>query len=426
VTDPDGSWYQQAKISAGDTGYRNHFGNSVAISGDGNTAIVGAFRDDPVDSGGTTYSNAGAAYIFTRSGVTWAQQAKISAGDKSNPDFFGWSVAISGDGNTVIVGEYRDDPVDSEGTIIVGAGSAYIFTRSDVTWAQKAKISAGDKDRFDGFGDSVAISEDGNTVIVGAPDSNDEVGSAYIFTRSGESWTQQAKIQAWDKDSGDYFGISVAISGDGNTAIVGAVLEDPEGVNEGGSAYIFTRSGGSWYQQAKINAGDTGVYDLFGYGVGISRDGNTAIVGASGNDPEGVTDAGSAYIFTRTGTTWAQQAKINAGDTGDNVLFGYGVAISGDGNTAIVGADGDDPGGVSMAGSAYIFTRSGVTWAQKAKISARDKEVDDLFGGSVAISRDGNTAIVGAEFEDSGGLFNAGSAYIFIPISRDYRMVVTD
>jgi hypothetical protein len=196
---------------------------------------------------------------------------------------------------------------------------------------------------------------------------------------------------------------------------------------------------GEWAQQAKIIADDKDVNDNFGSSVAISSDGNTAIVGAINEDPEepGVlttyTNAGSAYIFTRSNGSWTQQAKIDADDKGISDNFGSSVAISGDGNTAIVGAANEDPGGTTSAGSAYIFTRSNGSWTQQAKINADDKDPDDYFGYSVAISSDGNTAIVGAaneDPEDPGGTTytNAGSAYIFTlpPLSRDYRMVVTN
>jgi hypothetical protein len=435
---PDGNWTQQAKINATDKDDRDFFGRSVAISSDGNTAIVGAYQEDP---GGNDYINAGSAYIFTRdSNGNWTQQAKINATDNEANDFFGWSVAISGDGNTAIVGAPDEDP---GGTSYINAGSAYIFTRdSNGSWIQQAKINATVKDDRDNFGWSVAISGDGNTAIVGAnsedPGGNDYVnaGSAYIFTRSNGSWTQQAKINATDKEANDFFGYSVAISGDGNTAIVGAPDEDPGGTSyiNAGSAYIFTRSNGSWIQQAKIDATDKEANDFFGWSVAISGDGNTAIVGAYREDPGGndYVDAGSAYIFTRNSNgSWTQQAKIDADDKTSSDFFGWSVAISSDGNTAIVGARDDAPGGISaITGSAYIFTRSNGSWTQQAKINASDKAGGDNFGWSVAISGDGNTTIVGAYTEDPGGndYVDAGSAYVFaLPLlSRDYRMVVTN
>ena len=391
---------QQAKIQASDLQAGDSFGDSVSLSSDGNTAIVGARYED---TGG---AEAGSAYIFTRSGSTWTEQAKIQASDKEAGDYFGDSVAISGDGNTAIVAAQFED------TGAADAGAAYIFTRSGSTWTEQAKIQASDKEALDYFGYSVFISGDGNTVAVGAPFEDTSVGSAYIFTRSGSTWTEQAKIQASDKEASDRFGISVSMSGDGNTVIAGAYKEDTGG-SDTGAAYIFTRSGSTWTEQAKIQASDKEATDRFGYSVSISGDGNTAVVGAYLEDT-GADRAGSAYIFTRSGSTWTEQAKIQASDKEAVDFFGGSVAISGDGNTVAVGSEGEDTGGAN-AGAAYIFTRSGSTWTEQAKIQASDKESLDYVGktGSVSVSSDGNTVIVGAVGEDTGAA-DAGAAYIFV------------
>ena len=273
-----------------------------------------------------------------------SQQAKIQASDKQAGDKFGYSVSISGDGNTAIAGALFEEY----------GGSAYIFTRSGTTWTQQAKIQASDRQASDFFGSSVSISSNGNTAIVGAmfeDTGGSSAGAAYIFTRSGTTWTQQVKIQASDKQASDNFGVSVAISDDGNTAIVGAYTEDTGGTNAG-AAYIFTRSGTTWTQQAKIQASDKATNDLFGYSVSISGDGNTAIAGALFEEY-----GGSAYIFTRSGTTWTQQAKIQASDKQASDNFGWSVAISDDGNTTIAGAYNEDTGGTDT-GAAYIFEKS--------------------------------------------------------------------
>ena len=392
-------WPEQQKIQASDKGAGYQFGGEVSISGDGNTAIVSAIYQ-------SFGSDEGSAYIFTRSGTTWTEQQKIKASDKAAGDVFGSSVSISSDGNTAIVGATNEDTGGTD------AGAAYIFTRSGTTWTEQQKIQASDKQAYDYFGISVSISGDGNTVIVGADNEDTggtDAGAAYIFTRSGTTWSQQQKIQANDKAVGDFFGTSVSISSDGNTAIVGATYEDT-GDTDAGAAYIFTRSGTTWSQQQKIQASDKEAYDYFGTSVSISGDGNTVIVGASSEDT-GDTDAGAAYIFTRSGTTWSQQQKIQASDKAAYSYFGGSVSISSDGNTAIVGAINEATVG-SYVGVAYIFTRSGTTWTEYTKIQASDKEAYDYFGTSVSISGDGNTVIVGAYAEDTGGT-TAGAAYIF-------------
>jgi len=392
---------EQQKIQASDKQADDFFGFSVSISGDGNTAIVGAQGED---TGG---SSAGSAYIFTRSGGVWTQQQKLLSSDIQGGDYFGYSVSISSDGNTAIVGAYLED---TGGT---SAGAAYIFTRSGGIWTQQQKLLSSDIQGSDYFGFSVSISGDGNTAIVGAylEDTGAlNAGAAYIFTRSGGVWSQQQKIQASDKQADDRFGYSVSISGDGNTAIVGSRYEDT-GATDAGASYIFTRSGGIWTEQQKIIASDAEAGDWFGFSVSVSGDGNTAIVGAYGEDTGG-TYAGAAYIFTRSGGVWTQQQKIQASDQQGDDYFGYSVSISGDGNTAIVSALYEDTGSTN-AGAAYIFTRSGGVWTEQQKIQSSDIQANDFFGYSVSISSDGNTAIVGAHNEDTGGT-DAGAAYIFI------------
>jgi hypothetical protein len=322
----------EVKITASDGAAEDQFSYSVAISGD--YAVVGAWGDD--DAG----SYSGSAYIFKRDGTVWTEQAKITASDGTEGDYFGCSVAISGD--CAVVGAYGNDDNGGE------SGSAYIFKRDGTTWTEQAKITASDGTASDHFGWSVAIS--GDYALVGAncdDDNGGESGSAYIFKRDGTTWTEQAKITASDGAAGDYFGYSVAISGD--YALVGAIYDDDPLLNSG-SAYIFKRDGTVWTEQAKINASDGTEGDFFGCSVAIS--GDYAVAGAFLGDGAGV-HSGSAYIFKRDGTTWTQEAKINASDGAAEDRFGHSVAISGD--YAVVGAYLDDDAGYN-SGSAYIYT----------------------------------------------------------------------
>jgi hypothetical protein len=369
----------------------------VTISGD--YAIVGAPYEDP-----DGISDAGSAYIFHRTGTnTWDTGTKIVAsGSLEAGARFGNSVAISGD--YAIMGAYLEN-LDG----ISNAGAAYVFGVSD--WDTGTKITASDKAADDYFGRSVAIS--GDYAIMGAfgedPDGITDAGSAYIFHRTGtNTWDAGFKITASDKGASDSFGYSVAISGD--YAIVGAFVEDPDGITDAGAAYIFHRTGtNTWDAGFKITASDKAIGDNFGFSVAIS--GDYAIVGAYYEDPDGLNAAGAAYIFRRTGTnTWDTGFKITASDKAADDRFGYSVAISGD--YAIVGANYEDPDGITDAGSAYIFHRTGTnTWDAGTKITASDKEANDYFGCSVAIS--GDYAIVGAHYEDPGGIADTGSAYIF-------------
>jgi hypothetical protein len=423
-TETKTTWTAQSVILSGSEGSL-HIGSRIFENGFLNKGKIQSSDAEAADFFGTSVSlsadgntaivgallentggaDAGAAYIFTRSGSTWTQQSKIQATDAEASDLFGQSVSLSSDGNTAIVGAVED----TGGT---DAGAAYIFTRSGSTWTQESKIQATDIEAADHFGKSVSLSSGGNTAIVGALLENTggaDAGAAYIFTRSGSTWTQESKIQATDAEASDLFGHSVSLSSDGNTAIVGVLLEDAGGT-DAGAAYIFTRSGSTWTQESKIQATDAEALDHFGYSVSLSSDGNTAIVGALLENTGGA-DAGAAYIFTRSGGTWPQKSKIQATDAETLDRFGHSVSLSSDGNTAIVGALLEDTGGTD-AGAAYIFTQSGGTWIQKSKIQATDTEALDRFGESVSLSSDAGIAMVGAPREDTGGA-NAGAAYIF-------------
>jgi hypothetical protein len=373
---------QQDKLLAADGAADDWFGFSVSISGD--YAIVGADGDD---------SYTGSAYIFAVNDVNcsdWDKAAKLTASDGAAGDYFGISVSVSGD--YAILGAYGDD--DNGGN----SGSAYIFYYDGTSWSQQAKLTASDGADLDLFGKSVSVS--GDYAIVGAykdDDNGADSGSAYIFKRSGTSWSEQAKLLASDGYSSDFFGLSVSISGD--YAIVGAYGDDDNG-SRSGSAYIFKRSGTNWSEQAKLLAADGAADDRFGWSVYVS--GDYAIVGAYQDD-----SAGSAYIFKRIGTNWSEQAKLVAADGAANDKFGVGVSISGD--YAIVGAYADDDSGTN-SGSAYIFERSATNWSQQVKLLAADGAAGDYLGYSVSIN--GAYAIVGAYRDDDNGS-DSGSAYMF-------------
>ena len=397
------SWNQIAKVVASDRATVHRFGQAVAVNGD--YAVIGA-------------SGANAAYIFKRTGMTWTQEAKIVASDAAAGDNFGFSVAISGD--YVVVGAYAEDEDASGMNTLATAGSAYIFKRTGTTWAQEAKIVATDRNVNDQFGYSVGIS--GDYVIVAAPFEDDDAtgmnpltsaGSSYIFKRTGTAWAQEAKLVASDRTASNIFGASVAISGE--SALIGAI-------SGGGAAYVFKWTGTTWAQEAKLIASDRASGDNMGGDVALS--GDYAVMGAIGDDKDasgaGMVDgAGSAYVFKRTGTTWAQEAKIVASDRAAFDSFGDAVAI--DGDLIVVGATNDDKdasgaGMINTAGSAYIFKRTGTTWAQEAKIVASVRKEIYSFGYAVGISN--GYALVGAQGESldpvtaSSANFT-GAAYFF-------------
>jgi len=282
-------------------------------------------------------SDAGAAYVFVRSGATWTQQAKLLAADGAADDQLGISVALEGD--TALVGTVHDS---DHGT---HSGSAYVFVRGGTRWTQQAKLTAADGVELDQFGISVAVS--GDTALVGAYGDDDlgkSSGAAYVFVRGGTTWTQQAKLLADDGEAIDELGVSVAVSG--NTALVGAIFSKARA----GAAYVFVRGGTTWTQQAKLTAAHRVDDDNFGASVALL--GETALVGVPNDRALGAA-SGSAYVFVRRGTTWTQLTKLQAADGASADLFGSSVALSG--NTALVGELGDDDLGGS-SGSAYPYT----------------------------------------------------------------------
>ncbi|MDJ0610038.1 MAG: FG-GAP repeat protein [Kiloniellales bacterium] len=300
---------RETKLTAGDAAANDGFGRSVAISG--NTVVVGAGGDE--DAG---LQQSGSAYVFQRSGTAWSEQAKLTASDAAAEDFFGSSVAISGD--TVVVGAYRDDDAGNS------SGSAYVFQRNGTAWSEQAKLTAGDAAAEDLFGFSVAIS--GDTVVVGAyrdDDAGISSGSAYVFQRNGTTWNEQAKLTAGDAAAGDEFGRSVAISGD--TVVAGALLDDDAG-NSSGSAYVFQRNGTAWSEQAKLTAGDGAADDWFGRSVAIS--GDTALVGAVLDDDAGIS-SGSAYVFEVIGVLDQAAVADSWRTVALPVLFADPVVIAG-------------------------------------------------------------------------------------------------
>jgi hypothetical protein len=373
------------------------FGTGVATSSDGTTVIAGASLDN--DNG----SYSGSAYIFTLVSGIW-EETKLLASDGETNDNLGYSVAISGDGNTAVVNSSwsNDDGKNS--------GSVYIYEFDGSNWLE-TKLTASDGTSQDQFGHSIAISADGTTVIVGSPgddDNGNNSGSVYIYTLANGAWIETQKLTASDGASEDLFGyLNVALSGDGSTAIVSARRDDDNG-NESGSVYIYSLLNGAWSETAKLIASDGHEGDYFGEGVSLSSDGLTAIVGAPFNDDQG-SDSGSAYIFRFDGTDWNEEVKLTASDGLGNEYFGLTVSVSGDGTSAVIGSRGHN----QFSGSAYIYKFvDGNLW-EETKLLASDGAAEDSFGYRVALSGDGSTAIVGAYGDDYNNNTNAGSAYIF-------------
>lgn len=439
---------QQAYLKASNAGTQDRFGVSVAVSGD--TVAVGAIWEDSAASGvngnqaDNSLADSGAVYVFVRSGGGWSQQAYLKASNPGGGDSFGQALAISGD--TIVVGVERED---SAATGINGlqanenasdSGAVYVFRRSGVTWSQEAYLKSSNSDAGDQFGHAVAI--DGETVVVGAnyesssfngvnavqsDNGASRAGAAYVFRRIGVTWSQQAYLKASNTGLEDRFGESVAISGD--KVVVGAWFEASAAMgvngnsldnsaNQAGAAYVFTRNGSVWSQNAYLKAHNTGAEDHFGYSVAIS--GGTAVVGAFSEDGNGTGinpadnnsafDAGAAYVFTESGGGWSQTAYLKAGNSGAEDRFGWSVAVSGsiiavgamfeDGLIGGINPSSDDAGGINTnSGAAYVFVNHGSSWSQSGYLKHSYPSIGDLF--AYAISLSGGTLVVASPLDSS-------------------------
>jgi trimeric autotransporter adhesin len=440
-------------FKASNTDALDRFGKTVALSADGTTLAVGANGEDSrvaTDENDNNAESAGAVYVFARVGSQWSQQAYLKAIDAQIEDGFGLAIALSADGNTLVVGE----PGEAS-----NAGATHIFTRVGSQWSRQASVTASNVEEEDFFGSSLALSADGNVLAVGASgedgaatgvnssdqanDGASSAGAVYVFTRAATDWSQQAYIKASTTGAFDRFGRSVALSADGNTLAVGADGEDSSGVGgdqanndaeSAGAAYVFVRSASSqWSQRAYLKASNADSADFFGHSVAVSADGGTLAVGAIG---EG-NGTGAAYVFARDSTQrWLEQALVKGSNTDDlDDLFGSALALSADGNMMVASAPLEDSGALGIggdesdetatsAGAVYVFARSAGAWSQLAYGKAPNTDPRDLFGRSLALSADGSTLAVGADFEASkakgiGGdqtsndADEAGAAYIF-------------
>ena len=381
---------QGGKLTGADnTGAANQ-GYSVAISANGNTAIVGGYHDN---------SNQGAAWVYTRSGSTWTQQgSKLVGTGNTGAACQGWSVSLSADGNTALVGGYEDNS---------NQGAAWVWTRSGSTWTQQGNKLVGAGNMGAAYqGSSVSLSADGNTAIVGGNGDNSHQGAAWVYTRSGGTWTQQgSKLVGTGNPDAANQGCSVSLSADGNTAIVGGYTDN----NYEGAAWVYTRSGGTWSQQGSklVGSGGWNIAVSQGASVCLSADGNTAMVGGY----EDYNYRGAVWVFTRSGSTWTQQGNklVGTGYAGSSSDQGFSVSLSADGNTAMVGGNYDNSG----QGAVWVWTRSGSTWTQQgSKLVGSGGSSDGRQSTSVSLSADGTTAIMGGYFDNS----EQGAAWVFIPL----------
>ncbi len=368
----------------------DQFGYSISVSGDGNTVLIGSPGDDVNGK-----VNQGSATIFNRISGRWFEGQQLTSSVGAADDWFGISVALSQDGRTAIVGAFNDDVGTS-----TNQGSAVVFALSGSFWGQQAILTASDGAAEDWFGRSVSLSADGTTAIVGADlddiGANTNQGSATVFTRAGSAWTQQQKLVARDGSTGSGLGWSSVLSTDGNTAILSAPGDTVAGNFKQGSASAFVRSGSTWVEQQQLKNVDGMPLDEMGWSATLSADGNTALVGATGDDVDGLR-SGSATVFVRSAGVWTTLQKLTAFDGAANDLLGSSVSLSSDGKIAIVGAPGDTVSGNQSQGSATVYVRSGAVWSQAAQIRASSGRTSDRFGLSTALSANGTSAFIATQ-----------------------------
>ncbi|MBZ5625595.1 MAG: hypothetical protein LAQ69_43910 [Acidobacteriia bacterium] len=386
---------QGSKLVASSAMGASDQGTSVAVSADGNTAIVGGPNDN---------SGAGAVWVFTRNNGTWVQQGGKLMGNGVDKGIAGQgsSVALSADGNTAIIGGSNDND---------GTGAMWAFTRANGVWTQQGPKQIGTLTAKVGIshqGISVAVSADGNTALVGGDLDNNFLGAAWVFTRTGGVWALNPVQLVGNATVQAHVGTSVALSADGNTAILGGP-GDSAGV---GAAFVFARANGAWTQQGGklIGAGATANAG-FGTSVALSADGNTALVGGSGDN----NTIGAVWVFTRVNGQWSQQGvKLVGSDPAVSRYLGQSAALSGDGNTALVGGPGSLItlfGRRTAVGATWVFTRSNGVWSQQGgELAGSGTTTNDaLQGTSVAVTADGTTALVGGPADNG----SVGAAWVF-------------
>jgi Bacterial Ig-like domain (group 3)/Divergent InlB B-repeat domain len=376
---------QGGKLVANDSFGTSNQGQSVAVSADGNTVLVGGSGDN---------GDTGAAWVFVRSGSTWSQQGpKLVGSDAAGVPFQGQSVALSADGNTAVVGGWNDNS---------GTGAAWVYTRSGTTWSQqgpKLVGSGASGPAHQGF--SVAVSGDGNTALVGGPRDDSSTGAVWVFVRSGTTWSQQGSklVDNATLDGGEEDGYSVALSGDGETALVGSPYDQATA----GGAWVFTRSTTTWSQQGSELVGSDASGSAFqGDSVALSGNGNTALIGGDSDEP-----AGAAWVFTRSGTSWSQDgSKLVGSGAVSGQAEGASVALSSDGATALIAG----PSQTDDSGAAWVFTNTGTGWTQQGSALVGSGAANPSGqGASAGLSGDGETALVGGPFDGD----DTGAAWVF-------------
>ena len=312
---------------------------------------------------------------------------RLGPSDPGGADFFGSNVAIEED--LAVVGAFNADNA---------LGAAYVFERKKGVWVEQTKLVATDRLVNSEFGENVSIS--GNTIAIGAPSDRNGRGAVYIFQKTGNVWSQQAKLMANDETEDSFFGDSIALSDD--VLVAGAELGLVPGGVEAGAAYVFRRIGKSWTQEAKLIASDPTGQANFGSGTAIVSD-NTIAIGAASAQVSGV-----VYFFERQGGVWLEQSRLVPSSPEEGQ--GFGINIGSSGNSLVVGAYAAAGTDDVRTGAAYVYRRTGAVWAEEARLVPSETQVRD-FGTRVAISV--RTIVAGAPFNDAQPPIDGGSAWVF-------------
>lgn len=410
-TNQNGQFVYQQTLYASDAAQSDYFGMAAAISGDGNTALIGAGLED------SSASNSGSIYVFTRSGDVWTEQQKLVAFDGMIDDWFGSDVALNYDGTIALIVCQKDD---DKGT---NTGSVYVYSRSGSVWTYVKKLYVSDPVTTNAMS-YVAVSGDSKTVMIGSSLSDDkgtDTGAVYVFGDTSykpsrlnyEGLIEYTEFYPKDgKADASNFGMSCALSHDAKHALIGAGWDSDKGT-KAGAVYYYIRENGTWIFQEKFHAPDGISNDDFGISVALNADASIALVGALNRSYNGVLGSGSVYVFSRTNNGWVYQQKLTASDRSLHDAFGFSLALNANGDYALIGSGGRDDGGIQDRGAVYIFTRSGNIWTQQSKIMATDAATSDSFGSSVSVNADATIAAIGAYNDDDNAASNSGSVYIF-------------
>lgn len=450
--------YVKASNSLGNTG----FGGAVAMSADGNTIAVGADYEmsDAIGIDGsqsdTSFSGAGAVYVFSRSAGTWTQTAYVKASNTSGDDYFGSSIALSSDGTTMAVGASGESSgssgvggsQDQSTNFVDSSGAVYVFQKSAGAWAQTSYIKASNPNEMAFFGGTVALSSDGTLLAVGSTGeasngsgqsntSDANAGAVYLFAKGTTTWAQTAYLKASNPHTLNYFGTAIALTGDGTSLAVGSwgepsaaqgidsANQSDTSADDAGAVYLFTKNGATWTQSHYLKASNNAENFVFGSSVSFSNDGTLLAVGAP-NEPSGSPgingsqtdtskdDSGAVYLFAKAASTWTQIDYVKASTPSENAAFGTFAAFSGDGKSLLVGArledgistgiNGDETNTTgAFEGAAYLFSSASGSWKQLDYIKASNTSatVQALFGTMGAISNDGTTFAIGAPSDAS-------------------------